>query len=757
MGDTVRKHTRSARPVWSGASLLAFAVLAAGCGSGGGSSGSTPAPTTANPILFVTQVPVISDFLAVASTFGNHDGGTGSAPRGGDLWIRYGDGTLRNLTGEAGYGASGEFQGAASIAVRDPCVHWSGTKAVFSMVVGAPTSGGGANDQRWQLYEVTGLGQGQAASITKVPSQPTQRNNVSPCYTSDGRILFTSDRPRDGSSHIHPQLDEYEEAPTNTGIWSLNPGTGALFQMNHSPSGSFHPLVDSFGRVVFTRWDHLERDQQADLDRMGFGNYQVFNMSDESPGAFNTGSDAEVFPEPRKYWIDYVNSTPGYMGDPRGWEPYLVGNAFNTFQLWTLNQDGTSEETLNHIGRHELFSYIDPARNDDPNVTYHVGFPPYVTNRDPITSFHQPREDPLRPGSFYGVDCYEFDTHASGQIVHLTGNPNLNANEMRITYVTHPSTQAPTQTPGPNHSGLYRDPLPLSDGTWVAAHTANTLKELNLGTATNPRSRFDFRLKELVIASNGYLTAGTPLTPGIRKRVQYWDPYTLVTYDGLLWELQPVEVVARAVPPATSEPALPAPEQQILNAEGVSLASLRSWLETNGLALIVSRDVTSRDQSDRQQPLNLRVPGGVQTLDTGGHVYDVEYMRIFQGDLIRGITNGVFSALNGRRALAQPLHEPAAINPPNPSGPSGSVQLATDGSMAALVPARRAMTWQLTDPAGVPVVNERYWISFQPGEIRTCFNCHGQNEVDQAGQPPPSNPPEALRTLLQHLKAEGVL
>jgi cytochrome c553 len=102
------------------------------------------------------------------------------------------------------------------------------------------------------------------------------------------------------------------------------------------------------------------------------------------------------------------------------------------------------------------------------------------------------------------------------------------------------------------------------------------------------------------------------------------------------------------------------------------------------------------------------------------------------------------------------MHEPAADNAPS-SGPSGSVELGLDGSMAALVPARRAMSWQLTDPSGTPVVNERYWVSFQPGEIRTCASCHGQNEVDQANQPPPTNSPQALRTLLQHLKAQGHL
>ena len=100
---------------------------------------------------------------------------------------------------------------------------------------------------------------------------------------------------------------------------------------------------------------------------------------------------------------------------------------------------------------------------------------------------------------------------------------------------------------------------------------------------------------------------------------------------------------------------------------------------------------------------------------------------------------------------------PSVCAPPAPGAPSGSVALGLDGSMAALVPARRAMSWQLTDPTGEAVVNERYWISFQPGEIRTCASCHGSNELDQAGQPPPTNVPQALRTLLQHLKARGHL
>jgi hypothetical protein len=714
-----------------------------------------PPVTSANPILFVTQVPIVSDYLTVASTFGNHDASPRSVPRGGALWIRYPDGVLRNLTAAAGLGAPAGFQGEDSIAVREPSVHWSGTKAVFSMVVGAPETPSEGH-QRWQLYEITGFARGATPVITRVPGQPPVRNNVSPCYASDGRILFASDRPRDGSPHLFPQLDEYEEAPTNTGLWSLDPASGELYLMQHAPSGSFKPSVDRSGRVVFTRWDHLERDQQADLDRMGLGNYRVFNWSDEGPNAVRTGSNAEVFPEPRAQWIDYVNSTPSYDGPLAGWRPYLAGLHFNHFLPWTLNQDGTGEETLGHLGRHELFRTVPRSRIDDPNVAGQSSFPPAVANTRPLTAFHQLREDPLVPGSYWGIDCREFDVHASGQIVRIAARPFLNTNEIVVHHMTHPDTQAPTLTPGPNHSGFYRNPLPLSDGQEIAVHTANTKKDQNLGTATAPRSRFDFRLKELVPGPSGHLVAGRALTPGLAKRVQYYDPYRLVTYDGLLWELDPVEVVARPVPPLTSETPLDPPERGAFALAGVTVPALRSWLERNELALIVTRNATRRDRNDRQQPFNLRVPGGVRTLSAPGRIYDVAYLRVLQGDLIRGIENGVASSAGGRRVLAQPLHEPAADNPPS-AGPPGTVALGSDGSLAALVPARRALSWQLLDPSGVPVVNERYWITLQPGEIRTCTGCHGQNELDQAGQAPPTNVPEALRTLLEHLEAQGHL
>jgi hypothetical protein len=87
------------------------------------------------------------------------------------------------------------------------------------------------------------------------------------------------------------------------------------------------------------------------------------------------------------------------------------------------------------------------------------------------------------------------------------------------------------------------------------------------------------------------------------------------------------------------------------------------------------------------------------------------------------------------------------MNPRVAGAPSGAVRLGADGSMAAFVPAGRALSWQTTETDGTAAVRERYWLTFQPGEIRACTNCHGVNTVDVFGGPIPQNEPAALREL----------
>ena len=83
-----------------------------------------------SPILFVTQVPVPDErndnqvsnvAVSVVSPLGNHLGNTANCGRGGDLWIRYTNSALLNLTRKAGFGTNGA-QHAKGIAVRDPLI-----------------------------------------------------------------------------------------------------------------------------------------------------------------------------------------------------------------------------------------------------------------------------------------------------------------------------------------------------------------------------------------------------------------------------------------------------------------------------------------------------------------------------------------------------------------------------------------------------------------------------------------------------------
>ncbi len=452
----------------------------------------------ANPILFVTQVPVLNDFTSRGSTFGNHGASLESVPRGGDLMLRYPDGALRNLTREAGFGMDG-MQGANAIAVREPTVHWSGSTAVFSRVVGAPTQRYEVAPYYWQMYEVTGLGRGQTASITKVPNQPALYNNVSPLYGTDDRILFTSDHPRNGQAYLYPQLDEYESAATVSGIWSLNPAVqGDLRLLNHTPSGAFSPSIDSFGRVVFIRWDHLQQDQQADADRAAPANPPngSFTYADESAGALATTLRTDMFPETR------ADTPSGVFGPVNGYTN-------NLFTPWQINEDGTKEETLNHIGRHELsFGYMPPSFSSDPALSYYTNDALHA-NTKPIRMdgglFHL-REDPVKRGTYYAILAREFGSLTSNQIVKLSGGEPMSPNQMVLSNVTPMPTPNTNNLPG----GRFRNPLPLVSGTLIASHTPTV--------AASAADMLDFRLKPLIPDSaSGLYQAGSSLTGGIIK------------------------------------------------------------------------------------------------------------------------------------------------------------------------------------------------------------------------------------------------
>ena len=93
--------------------------------------------------------------------------------------------------------------------------------------------------------------------------------------------------------------------------------------------------------------------------------------------------------------------------------------------------------------------------------------------------------------------------------------------------------------------------------------------------------------------------------------------------------------------PAPRTSVLPDVEAQVFAQAGVDVAAFRSAIAAQGLALIVSHNVTQRDRADRQQPFNLAIPGGTSSIAKSGTIYDVSlFCKQPVGDLAHRLLLG---------------------------------------------------------------------------------------------------------------------
>ena len=792
-----------------------------------------------NPILFVTQVPmpeevntrtITSNYMSCVSPFGNHLGGTAFAGRGGSLWIRFpgnANATLNHqlfdLLAIADWSAvAGGKPAANTVAVRNPSVHWLAGRAVFSMVIGAPANGGDNTSFIWQLYEITLPTQAQLNAnvkpvITKVANQPPY-NNTMPCYTPDDLLIFASDRPYNGQPGL-TQREEYLGLPTTSGLWKLDPASAASLKLlHHSPSGAFSPQVDSAGRIVFVNWDHLSRDIEAVTDERdsiptapynepaptAFGGWHATgngsgNFADETanaqftPGtAWTLGQHLDVFPEPRnadkKTLFDEFGTVIG--GTPT---LTLNGVTTNIFMPWMLNLDGTGGEILNHVGRHEVAGAFNKNFPLDANLvnftpTANLGYAGLVAH-NAFNNLMWIREDPLNPGTFYGIDSVDLGTHGAGGIVKLANaGAGVNPDTMTVSYITGSVTGAtrpqgiPLVRVGMNITTpaspltalatpetIYRNATPLKDGALVAsAATGIDQTDWNRGSVAAPVTPWNFRLKSLKLSGAQFVPDVT-LTSGIAITTSYWVPgqAQITQWSGTAWELDPAEVIARTTPATVTAGVVDPIEAAAFTTANVHMPTFQNWLTANNYALSVSRNVTMRDRHDRQQPFNLKIVwSNTQTTapaPNNGTIYNIGWVQFLQADLRRGYMLGGAQPAPGRRVVATPLHGPAyAENVQTAGAPAGSTRLGDDGSFAVIVPAGKALCTNLldNDAAKTSQVKERFWVTFQPGEIRTCANCHGintTNQTDPLATDPinhgkPTNTPQALLNLLAQWK-----
>src|SRR5690606_32300080 len=76
-----------------------------------------------------------------------------------------------------------------------------------------------------------------------------------------------------------------------------------------------------------------------------------------------------------------------------------------------------------------------------------------------------PVEDPLEPGAYYMIDGSHFHKNGSGRIFKMIAEPTARADQVQLFPVSSTDHQL---------WGRYRDPLPLSGGRMLAAHTPTT-------------------------------------------------------------------------------------------------------------------------------------------------------------------------------------------------------------------------------------------------------------------------------------------
>ena len=129
------------------------------------------------------------------------------------------------------------------------------------------------------------------------------------------------------------------------------------------------------------------------------------------------------------------------------------------------------------------------------------------------------------------------------------------------------------------------------------------------------------------------------------------------TYNGILWETYPVEVRAHPRPttPTLNVETVEASEKALFTAAGVNLKDFKKFLRRNNIAVLATRDVTSRDDADEQQPYNLQVTGTThKTVNPARStpLYNVKHLQFVQMDMLRGI-GGTATPKAGRRGIAQ--------------------------------------------------------------------------------------------------------
>lgn len=154
--------------------------------------------------------------------------------------------------------------------VRDLSVSFDGTKMLFS--VREPELDGVPDDQQptWNIWEYDTVTQ-QLRRIITSDVIAEQGQDLAPAYLPNGRIVFTSTRQREAKRQLldegKPQFTGVEESlQEHAAVLHVMDADGTdIQQISFNASHDYDPTVLMNGRILFSRWDNMGRQNAIRL------------------------------------------------------------------------------------------------------------------------------------------------------------------------------------------------------------------------------------------------------------------------------------------------------------------------------------------------------------------------------------------------------------------------------------------------------------------------------------------------------------
>jgi hypothetical protein len=372
------------------------------------------------PLVFVSRNPSSNGNILFPSA--GLLPGMGSHSRfkvvGGKLIIRESNGNLITLID-----STKSFNGVSLVDIQQPCVHWNGSKILFSGIE--------HRDSNWRIYEIKKDGSGfKKLTFTNRNINLSQFGNaaykfqkyddIDPIYLSDGKIIFSSTR--------FPTLSMMGVQATN--LFIMDSTGNSMFRVTTERNGAEKPTIDPLGRVVYSRW-WLNIDRPSNLTASGITRVDSLALTEDIANIWQTNV---IKPD--------GDALALYAGDPRsrlGFHSYRPRIMNNGDMLAVFNRQTSMFETGGSTGIvlfNEGFSTANYIVGVNPSTPLYSNNPPsYGTYVAPHATDPVPLPDGRILFSYatsvidqdYGIYAINPDGSGFTQVFDLPSTLELNA------------------------------------------------------------------------------------------------------------------------------------------------------------------------------------------------------------------------------------------------------------------------------------------------------------------------------------------